>query len=1318
MATLALAAVGAAVGSTLLPAGISVLGATISGATIGAQIGALAGSYVDQMLLGQSGGAGTVHGPRLSELHVTSSTEGAPIPRVYGRARLGGQVIWADEIEEEAVTSSAGGGSKGLGGGGASSVSYTYFSSFAVAVAEGPITGVGRIWADGRELELGDLVHRVHYGHEDQAADELIAARMGAAGAPAYRGVAYIVFERLPLGDFGNRIPQMSFEVRRDLDPIGEEIRAVVMIPGSGEFAYATTPVTRSIGAGSSLAENVHTRQGGTDWSVALDQLESSLPNVENVSLVTSWFGTDLRAGLCEIKPKVDAAIKATAPLAWSVAGMSRAAADVVSQKDGRPAYGGTPSDVAVIEAIRDLKQRGLAVTLTPFVLMDIPDGNGLASPYDTGSVQPSYPWRGRVTCDPAPGLAGTADKTASAVAQIANFCGSAQVSDFAIVGDAVVYSGVAEWSYRRMVLHHAHLAKAAGGVDAFVIGTELRGLTQVRGPAASFPFVEALLVLADDVKDVLGSATKVTYAADWSEYFGCQPADGSGDVYFNLDPLWASSSIDAIGIDLYWPLADWRSGSGHADAAAGTRSIHDVAYLAANIRGGEGFDWYYASSIDRERQQRTAITDGAGKPWVFRYKDIRSWWSNPHFDRPGGVESSSPTAWVPQSKPFWFMEVGCPAVDMGANQPNVFVDPKSAENALPYFSRGTRDDLIQRQYLRALIGSFDPSSALYEPDANPTSGSSDDRMVDTSRVYVYAWDSRPFPAFPHNDAAWSDGENWRLGHWINGRIASAPLATVVDAIMREYGFVDFDVSALRGVVTGYVIDRVMSLRDALHPLGLAYFFDAVESGGKIVFRHRCDEPVVIKVASAGLVEVNPGAALLTLTRGQETELPAATKVSFIAAADDYRQAVTESRRSIGASQRVTQAELAIVMEAEQAARLSETWLHETWVARERATFALPASRLAVEPGDIIDIEVDGERRLFRVMEIGDSGARSIEARAADPSVYEVTPEVRRPPRTPRPVPLGQPAVHFLDLPLLKGDEPPAAGFIAARLQPWPGSLAVYSSSEASGFTLKSMINSSATIGVTEGELSAGPLGRMDLANSLVVRVEGQRLTSTTPLQLFAGRNAAAVRNTAGVWEVFQFEIAELIADRTYRLSRLLRGQGGSDDAMAAMVPVGAPFVALDEAVTQVPMTLDELGLPYQWRIGPSGRAIGDASYAQFTHAFEGRGLRPLSPVHVRADRLSSQPGDLEIRWIRRTRIGGDGWETTEVPLSETVEAYEVDILDGAVVRRTLRTSVPSVIYTSAQQLADFGAVQSTYRVRVHQSSIEHGRSSPREAWV
>jgi hypothetical protein len=1318
MATLALAAAGAAAGSALLPGGVTVLGLTLSGAAIGTQVGAFAGSYIDNALFGASGQGRASEGPRLANLQVTASTEGAPIPRLYGRARLGGQLIWADEIRETVVTTTSGGSGKGgtQSGPAEERTEYRYSASFAVALAEGSISGIGRIWADGAELDLGLVTHRVHLGTETQAPDSLIAAVEGASNAPAYRGVAYIVFDDMPLADFGNRIPQLSFEVHRAVEPFGDEIRGIVMIPGSGEFFSATTKVTKSLGPGASEAENVHTRQGGSDWTVALDQLETALPNANSISLVVSWFGTDLRAGSCLLKPGVDTTAKTTSPMTWKVAGLTRAGAHLVSRKDGRPAYGGTPSDAAVIEAIVDLNARGKSVVLTPFILMDVPGENTLPDPYSTSASQPVYPWRGRITCDPAPGEPGTPDKTATAASQIAAFVGTAAASDYAIVAGEVVYSGPAEWSFRRMVLHYAFLAKAAGGVDAFVIGTELRGLTQVRSSASAFPFVEALVTLAADVKSVLAStATKVLYAADWSEYFGYQPGDGSGDVYFHLDPLWASSSIDAIGIDLYWPLSDWRDGTSHADFLAGHRSIYETAYLRGNVKGGEGYDWYYASDAAREAQTRSPITDGHGSPWVFRYKDIKSWWLSQHVNRPGGTPSGTPTAWVPQSKPFWFMEIGCPAVDKGANQPNLFVDPKSSESAFPYFSRGMRDDLIQRRYIEALIQSFDPASEGYVAGQNPISSLTGRRMVDLDRVHVYCWDARPFPAFPYNLAVWGDGDNWRLGHWLNGRFGVGALAETVGAILDDYGFDHHDVSGLAGLVPGYVIDHMMSPRDALQPLALAYFFDSLESGGRIVFRHRGLAPPALVLAEDDLVEERAGDALLTLTRGQETDLPASAKVSHIAASGDYQQAVAEARRIAGASGRVSRAELPLVIEHESASQLADSWLFETWAARERARFNLPPSALAVEPGDVLAIERDGTPALVRVTEIGEHGLREIDALSVDPEVYTgATPRVREV-RDDTIVATGPPHLEFLDLPLLRGDEPPEAGYVAAFQVPWPGGVAVYGSPETTGFTLKARAQAPSVIGTTLDPVPAGPIAVVDRATQFRVELFAGELASVPRLQLLSGRNAAAIRNADGGWEVIQFETATLTAPGVYRLSGLLRGQVGTEREMRSPLAAGAPFVLLDGAVTKVPLTLGEIRLPLHWRYGPANRGIGDAAYADASHVFAGRGLQPLAPMHVRAVRSG---GTIALSWVRRTRIGGDGWDSADVPLAEESERYEVDILSGTTVVRTLTSTSAGAVYTSADQITDFGAVQGSVSVAVHQMSAVLGRGTPRHATV
>jgi hypothetical protein len=464
MATLVLQTVGSVVGGIV---------AGPVGAMAGRALGGLAGAAIDSALFG-SDEARVVEGPRLREVDGLSSTEGAPIPRVYGRARIGGQIIWATRLVEEANTEverSGEQGGKGFGGASGRSTrttTYSYFANLAVGLCEGRIAFVRRVWADGRELDLSTVTMRVHPGGEGQAADPLIVAKEGADAAPAYRGLAYVVFERLPLAAFGNRVPQFSFEVIRPLDGIGAKIRAVCLIPGATEFGYDPNPVTQVMGLGETRPENRHQWERGTDILASLDALQALCPKVQRVSLVVSWFGDDLRAGACTVAPRVDIKTKATDGDTWSVGSYTRATAKAVSLAAGVPAYGGTPSDAAVVRLIGLLKARGLDVVLYPFVMMEVPAGNALPNPYG-GAGQPPYPWRGRITCHPAPGEPGSPDGTGTAGTQVAAFFTRPD-------------------GYRAMVMHYAALAQSAGGVAGFIIGSELVGLTRVRASASLYP--------------------------------------------------------------------------------------------------------------------------------------------------------------------------------------------------------------------------------------------------------------------------------------------------------------------------------------------------------------------------------------------------------------------------------------------------------------------------------------------------------------------------------------------------------------------------------------------------------------------------------------------------------------------------------------------------------------------------------------------------------------------------------------------------------------------------------------------------------------
>lgn len=1058
MATIVLQAAGAFLGGMLGPVGTA----------IGTAAGALAGYAIDSALIN---GTRRIEGPRLSGARPFTAEEGAAIPRVYGSMRIGGTLIWATRFEEARTTTR-----QGSKGGGPRVTEYSYFANVAFALCEGEIASVRRIWADGREIDRNTVEIRVYRGTEGQPVDPLIEARQGVGNAPAYRGVAYVVLDHLPLAEYGNRIPQLQFEVLRPVGELRKQVRAVALIPGATEYGLSPELVMRQNRPGESQAENRHMLFAGTDIAASLDELQMLCPNLEHVALVATWFGDDLRAGHCKIRPAVTHQTATGLSQPWSVSGVERDMAMVVSYHGEGAAYGGTPSDMSVVAAIREIKARGLKVTLYPFIMMDVAAANTLPNPYGS-SPQPPYPWRGRITSYPAPMQPGSTDRTASARTQVESFCGAAARGAFLSFGNTVLFQGPAsDWGYRRFILHFAHLAALAGGVDAFLVGTEFRGLTTLRDQNDGFPFVEALCALAADVRAIMGPGVAITYGADWSEYFGYQPADGSGDVYFHLDALWAHPAVDAIGIDNYMPLADWRDADYSNPNPDDFSGPYDLAGMRRAIAGGEGYDWYYPSTEAREKRERAPITDGAyGKPWVYRYKDLINWWSNPHHQRIGGVEAAQPTAWTPCSKPIWFTELGCPAVDKGPNQPNVFPDPKSMESAVPYFSDGGRSDVAQRRFLEAHAGRWDAAAPDFVDAENPVSPLYGRRMVDASRIYLWAWDARPFPTFPLQKNVWSDGANWHCGHWLNGRLGSPSLGDLINEILKDHGLPPAQTVDAVGAVDGYVISDPASARSSLEPIVNLFNLGVSESGGRLIFRGNDLYRPSITVAELA----DDGNTVLQVVRTPDHLLPTEAILAFRDPLAEYQTATVRNTRSGAAGSRQETIEFPGALGGGQGLALLGDRMRRIWSERETITFAVPAPGGDVLPGAVVSLPQSGLRSDFLVTEIEDGLLRRVTAKQmarSTPATWNLTGE--RPGREP-PVIVGQPYAQFLDLPASSGGVSPQDCFrVAIWQKPWRRQL-LFASPETSGFVQRNTVSHAASVGPAGGGVAGGRGGSL-----------------------------------------------------------------------------------------------------------------------------------------------------------------------------------------------------------------------------------------------
>jgi uncharacterized protein (TIGR02217 family) len=614
------------------------------------------------------------------------------------------------------------------------------------------------------------------------------------------------------------------------------QLFGVCLLPATGEFTYDTLPAQGKTSTATSFSPiNCYLAPGGTktDYSFALDQLQAAHPECQTVALVCAWFGNSTDASTCQIYPSTNyiggafqTYANGTASEAnWQVSGLTQNSSGLIpiSTSNGAATYGGTPSDQSIVRCIRDLRARGLRVIFYPFILMDTSGKS----------------WRGRIGA--------SADLTTATSQIVANFLGAATPAQFTPDGVnlTVAYSGApTDFTYRRFVLHYANLCAVAGGVDLFLLGSELRGLEILRGPNWTpsgttdanghaqwdYPFVAGLTQLAADVRatfDAAGLARDLThyrnliaYSPDWSSWNGWQHANANGQ-WPHLDSLFASANIDVVSFDNYLPLSDWTLGDGGLDChnwkapaprnwpptpetmnglgLTGQPSLYNAGYLAANIEGGEGFNWFYTNSAsggigldplgtdqrctqplgDRRTQTRQAF---AANQQLLLRKGLRWWWNNQHraiYDNGDGTGWSPhgpATAWTPQSKPIVFVEYGFASVDRCTNQPNVFYDVKSSESATPFWSlwtgsagmgwRPQRDDVLADIALQTIHDYW---------SAHNTASASGVSMIFTPFCCAWNWDARPFPVFPLAADVWGDGGDWATGNWIGGKGPAAP---------------------------------------------------------------------------------------------------------------------------------------------------------------------------------------------------------------------------------------------------------------------------------------------------------------------------------------------------------------------------------------------------------------------------------------------------------------------------------------------------------------------------------------------------------------
>lgn len=546
------------------------------------------------------------------------------------------------------------------------------------------------------------------------------------------------------------------------------------------------------------------------------------------------------------------------------------------------------------------------------------------------------------------------------------------------------------------------------------------------------------------------------------------------------------------------------------------------------------------------------------------------------------------------------------------------------------------------------------------------------------------------------------------------------PLTEVVTDICESSGLLSsqIDVTSLSGImVKGYLLTSRMTARAALEPLMKSYFFDAVESDGKVKFVKRGMD-AVITINEDDLSASSYGSELpdqLNTDRKQQLDLPEEITVGYMDINNSYQIVSQYSRRLIANTQNKSSVELPMVFNANEAKTIADIMLYNYWQERTGFGFSVSNKYLYLDVTDVINVVKNNKTYNMRLIDQNyQNGIISFSGVEEDKTIYdtesvgaEVIPENSE-------VKLRSITnLKLLDIPLLRDQDDKVGYYVAASgfTSGWTG-CQVYKSSDNGGSfnTFGSVITKESVIGqvgLPLGNFSSGNI--FDEINILNVTTN-LPLFSITELQVLNGGNVALVGN-----EIIQFKNATLVAENTYNITGMIRGKFGTDINMSTHQS-GETFVLLTPATTYLQQSINtEYNLERLYKGVSFNTFINEAENIVFTNTAKAQ--KPYAPVNIYAGRNSSD--GIVIYWTRRSRIGGQWSNFTDIPLGEDIESYSIDIMSNgtpsATVLRTLTsssTSTTSSVYTSAQQIADFGSIrtQGTLNIRVYQISSLVGR--------
>ncbi|WP_021171276.1 hypothetical protein SOV_35580 [Sporomusa ovata DSM 2662] len=534
-----------------------------------------------------------------------------------------------------------------------------------------------------------------------------------------------------------------------------------------------------------------------------------------------------------------------------------------------------------------------------------------------------------------------------------------------------------------------------------------------------------------------------------------------------------------------------------------------------------------------------------------------------------------------------------------------------------------------------------------------------------------------------------------------------------------QLGTADMEASDLAGIpIDGFCVSSEKTYRERIEQLMMVYTFGAAEANGKLLFiRKENYNRFPVPADFLGAKEGNCGEeSSYTIERKHDRELPKLVNVSYLSLDKDYQAGLQTAVRPNSTSENTEKIDLDFVITDARAKELAEQKLYEAWVRRSTVAASLGPWWAFLAPGDILDMDLSGRRRWVQLTKttLGVPGVIKVEGgtdvggntfRRTERMVDAEIPSSV-------PIPPSAITVEFLDIPRLPTDtRSDPVVYLAATGSPFYGANVFETRDGGASWILKTQMDSPSTMGMITTLLTAGSTEVWDEGNSVTVVLTHGTLESRPEVDVLNGYNAAVIGN-----EIVQFRSATLIAVNTYILSGLLRGRLGTEEQVDKH-SMGERFVLLKSAtITTLPAPMSEWYSTKTYRIGPATKPVTDATYIEKMFSNNARLYQPWSVCNVAGSRDAAN--NITITWVRRDRSGGAWLDNADIPMSESIERYEVDIVSGSTVKRTLTVITPLVTYTAADQTNDFGTPQALLKVRIYQMSSIRGRGIGKEVIV